>query len=196
MFGLFKKKPTATGQPNEALTIVPRIKHTNFLVTLRGIVKNEDDMPVTEPLVGDLLVTYAFDLPETFKMFCGRDLKRLGWSQDELRATAVANLRQQLGEIQWAGEPPVLQAFTGNDLEACVLLLDEVWDSLVSHVPPEILAGVPTRDVLLVGSTKSGESGITTLRESIKTARTGNNTHWLTEHLLVRREGRWVVFEG
>lgn len=196
MFGLFKKKPAAVEQPNEASTVVPRIKHTNFLVTLRGIVKNEEQLPVTEPLVGDLLVTYAFDLPDAFKMFSGRDLKRLAWSLEELRATAVANLRRQLGEIQWAGDPPVLQVSVGDDLEACLLLLDDVWESLGSNVPPEILVGIPTRNDLLVGSTQSGEEGIAKLRELVKAARTGNNTHWLTEHLLVRREGRWEVFEG
>lgn len=195
MFGLSKKKPAEVAQQGGALTVVPRIKHTNFVTTLRSIVKNEDDLPVTEPLVGDLLVTYAFEQSGAFKMLCRHHLQRLGWSQEELRANAEANLRKHFGEVQWAGELPVLQMIVGNDLEACVLLLDEVWEDLVDSVPSEILVGIPTRNVLLIGSTESGEKGIAKLHESVEAARTGSNTHWLTDNLLVRREGRWEVFD-
>src|SRR5262249_23307121 len=49
-------------------TIVPRIKHRQFLKSLRDMDVPDDQMPVTEPLVADLLVTYAFDLPGMFQM--------------------------------------------------------------------------------------------------------------------------------
>src|ERR1700722_19265296 len=185
MFGLFKKNPVAV-EPDASL-IVPRIKHTNFLVALRDIVKNEGDAPHTEPFVADLLITYAFDLPETFQMVRVRDVQRLCLSPEQLRATAIANLQQQLGNIGREGEPPVMKMVVGNNLEACVLLVDEIWQSLADKIPPEILVGAPTRDILFVSSTESGKDGIQLLRESVKAARTGDNRHWLTEHLLVRR---------
>lgn len=194
MFGLFKKKPQVVEQPDKTSLIVPRIKHTNFLAAVRERIKNEDDLPITEPLVGDLIVTYAFDLPETFQMARVRDIKGLGLSPEQLRATAVANLAQQLGNIGRTGEPPLVNIVTGNNLEACVLLLDEFWQMLAAKIPPEIVVGVPTRDTLLVTTSASTKGGVQLLRQAIQATRTGDNTHWLTEHLLVRRADKWEVF--
>jgi hypothetical protein len=162
MFDLFKKKPAASEPDTSA--IVPRIKHTNFLVALRDIVKKPDDMPVTEPLVGDLLVTYAFDLPEMFQMFCARDRQRL--------------------------------VVVGNDLEACVLLLDEFWQSIADKIPPEIVVGVPSRNVLLVTSSASTKGGLQLLRQAVNEAHGRETTHALTLDLLVRRGDKWERFDG
>jgi energy-converting hydrogenase Eha subunit F len=61
MFGLFGKKTPSTDQ------IVPRIKHTNFVAALKPIAaKDPGSMPLTEPLVADLLISYALDLPQAF----------------------------------------------------------------------------------------------------------------------------------
>jgi len=193
MFGLSKGKPEVA-RP-DASFIVPRIKHTNFIVALRDIVKSEDDAAVTEPLVADLIVSYAFDLPEMFQMVCLRDVKRLGLSQERLRAIAVTNLKQRLGNIGREGEPPVMKMVVGNNLEACVLLVDEIWQSLASKIPPEIVIGLPTRDVLFVSSSHSGKGGIQLLRKAVNEARRGDNTHWLSEHLLVRRADKWDIFD-
>lgn len=195
MLGLFKKKPAVVNQPKDPSLIVPRIKHTNFLVYARDNTKNEDDLPPTEPLVADLIITYAFDLPEMFTMARMRDIRELGLSSEQLRAIAVTNLKQQLRNIGRQGDPPVMRMVTGNGLEACVLLLDDFWQSLSGKIPPEIIVGVPTRDVLFVSSTRAGKEGIRQLREAVRQARTGDNTHWLTEHLLVRRADKWEVFD-
>jgi len=198
MFGLFKKKAevAVVKQPLDPSLIVPRIKHTNFLAILRDKIKNEDSMPATEPLVADLLVTYAFDLPETFQMVRVMDVRQMGLSPEQLRATAIANLKRQLGNIGRAGEPPLLKVVTGNNLEACVLLVDDFWAGLAGKIPPEIVVGVPTRDVLLVTTSGSTKGGIQMLREAVKEAQTGDNTHWLTKHLLVRRADKWEVFDA
>jgi uncharacterized protein YtpQ (UPF0354 family) len=198
MFGLFKKKPevAVVKQPLDPSLIVPRIKHTNFLAILRDKIKNEDSMPATEPLVADLLVTYAFDLPETFQMVRVAEVSQMGLSHEQLRATAIANLKQQLGTIGRVGEPPLLKVVTGNNLEACVLLVDDFWAGLAGKNPPEIVVGVPTRDVLLVTTSSSTKGGVQMLRDAVKEAQTGDNTHWLTKHLLVRRADKWEVFDA
>jgi len=194
MFGLFKKKPEAA-EPDASL-IVPRIKHTNFLVALRDIVKKEDDMPVTEPLVADLLITYAFDLPETFQMVCARDAQRLGLSPEQLRGAAVTNLKKQLGNIGREGEPPLLKMVVGNNLEACLLLVDGIWQSLATKIPPEIVVGVPTRDVLLVTTSASTKGGLQLLRDAVREAHGRESTHALSLQLLARRGDKWEVFDG
>ncbi|MBI3878277.1 MAG: DUF1444 family protein [Verrucomicrobia bacterium] len=198
MLGLFKKKPevTVVKQPLDPSLIVPRIKHTNFLAIARDKIKNEDSLPATEPLVADLLVTYAFDLPETFQMVRVMDVRQMGLSQEQLRTTAVANLKRQIGDFRYTGNPPLLKMAVGNDLNACVLLVDEFWAGLAGKIPPEIVVGVPTRDVLLVTTSSSTKGGVQMLRDAVKEAQTGDNTHWLTKHLLVRRADKWEVFDA
>jgi hypothetical protein len=67
MFGKPAKKPVAPAQPDRS-TLVPRIKHLNFTASLKAMNIPADQLPCTEPLVADLLVTYAFDLPGMFRM--------------------------------------------------------------------------------------------------------------------------------
>jgi uncharacterized protein YtpQ (UPF0354 family) len=194
MFGLFRKK-TKSDEPS-ASCIVPRIKHTNFLLALKEVGAGPEDMPVTEPFAADLLVTYAFDLPGMFQMFTHRDMKELGMTILQVRATAVANLKKQITEIQMQSQGPIHMPVTGNDLEACLLLLDEIWEAFSSKVQGEIVAAVPTRDILFFTGSESPE-GVQVVREAIVEAQKAETTHTLTQHLLVRRNGGgWEVFAG
>jgi uncharacterized protein YtpQ (UPF0354 family) len=83
----------------------------------------------------------------------------------------------------------------GNDLEACLLLLDEIWEAFSSKVQGELVVAVPTRDILFFTGSESPE-GVQVVREAIVEAQKSETTHTLTQHLLVRRNGGWEVFTG
>src|SRR5207244_138277 len=94
------------------------------------------EYPVTQPFVADLMITYAFDMPGLFPAVSAHDLRELALTQDELHEIAMANLRRQFPqEVGFEGEPPILMLVTGNELEACALLMDDVWNSLAAEVP-------------------------------------------------------------
>jgi uncharacterized protein YtpQ (UPF0354 family) len=193
VFGLFRKQQPA--EPS-AEQIVPRIKHTNFLKTVREITakeKNPGSLPVTQPLIADLLITYAFDLPHVFQMFTERDRQRLALSIDELRDKAIENLRKQLPPPTQKGQPPIIMLTVGNNLEACLLLIDELWEKFSKTVPGKLVVSVPTRDMILLTSSQS-EAGLRVIREIAAEARKREPVHGLTESLLVWEEGRWRVF--
>jgi hypothetical protein len=57
----------------------------------------------------------------------------------------------------------------------------------------EIVASVPTRDVLLYCSSHSAE-GMHALREYTDEVHDSETTHALSKCLLVWRDGKWVVF--
>jgi uncharacterized protein YtpQ (UPF0354 family) len=193
MIGWFKKMQSPA-EPDR-LDIVPRIKHTQFLASLREMDVPADQMPVTEPLVGDLLVTYAFDLPGAFQMVSSTDLERLSISPGEIRCIAIANLKRQIPEIGIAEESPLRRIVTGNDLEACTLLADTFWSDMTAEVPGEIVAAVPSRDVLLFCGSQATD-GIRAMRELAEEVRRGESTHALSEHLLVWRGGKWLVYSA
>lgn len=188
MFGLFKKK--AAAKPT-ASQIVPRIKHKNFLEAIASTGMPQDDKPFAEPLVGDLLVTYAFDLPETFQMVRKVDVVELGLTPQQLRA----NLKSRVGQGGYQGDPPVLRVMLGNNFDACALLYDDLWAMLGQKIPPEIVVGVPHRDSVLMTTTSSTKGGLEQIRAMVAEIHAKDEVHGLTRDLFVRRQNKWEVFE-
>lgn len=195
LFDRFKKQPQTEAVPDkpDASTIVPRIKNVAFLEALAAHVPREQ-WPHTEPFIADLLITYAFDLPEAFQSVMAHDMQRLSLNVMDLRDLAINNLRHQIREIRRGGEPPLLQVVVGEDLEACILLLDEFWQKLEGKVPGEIVVAVPARHVLLVTGSESDE-GLQLMRQHTADEFAAADNHALTQSLLVRRNGSWAVFE-
>ena len=192
MFGWFKKKSTAPTEPDRS-TLVPRIKTHQFTAALKGMNVPEDQLPYTEPLVADLLVTYAFDLPGMFQMASGAAIRELGIRPEEARGIAVANLKRQLPEIGFAEHGPVSRIVTGENLEACTLLAETFWDQIAAETDGEVVVSVPSRDVVLFCGSNSAD-GIAVLRAIAAEVLQEETTHGLTERLLVRRAGRWVEY--
>lgn len=192
MFGLFKKKSPA--KPN-ATQIVPRIKHRNFLEAVASTGMGDGDKPFTEPLVGDLLVTYAFDLPDTFQMVRRGDLAEINVAPSELRKIAVDNLRSRVGQGGYQGDPPVLRIVLGDNCDACALLYDDLWKMLGERIPPELIVCVPHRDVVLLTTTASTKGGLEQMRAMVNDFHAKDDVHRLTRDLFVRRDNRWEVFE-
>lgn len=174
-------------------TIVPRIKHDHFLTTLRDMDLPADDMPVTERLIADLLVTYAFDLPAAFQMVTVRDLKELSIDPATLRGLAIENVRRGNPGIGLEEQPPFLQVVTGNNLEACVLLSAKFWNNLAAQAPGEIVVAVPSRDVVLIAFSPSADE-LQLLRQIITDVRQVEPTHGLTAELLTWKDSAWSVY--
>lgn len=178
-------------EPSRA-EIVPRIKTARMLEELTRMGYAPDQFPLTEPLVADLLISYAFDMPQMFQMVTPHHLERLGLKREGLREIAIANLKRQLPQIGKIEEPPVMRVVTGNDLEACILLADSWWSDRAAEMPGEIVASVPSRDVLLYCSSQSAE-GMRALREYTDQVHESETTHALSKQLLVWRGGQWLV---
>lgn len=194
MFGLFRKKQTAL-EPT-ADQIVPRIKHLNFLKTVKEITaKQPEATPLTRPLVADLLVTYAFDLPAAFLMVREMDRQRLDLSLDQIHSTALANLQKQLPLVRQGGKAPLVRLSVGNNLDACLLLIDEIWQKASAIVPGTLVVSVPSRDIVLLTSSES-EQGLNAMRQISKETREREPVHGLSEQLLTWANGKWSVFPG
>ena len=174
--------------------IVPLIKLRLPDTEPADLLLSADDSPILEPLIGDLLIAYAFDLPSRYTLVQGRHLADLQLSVTELRGLATDNLRRRLPDImrhQYLHLP--MFVFTaGGNLESSLLLLDDLWESQLSLVPGELVASVAARDCIAFTGSESPE-GIAELRASIDRAQAGGD-HVLTRHLFIRRDSSWHVF--
>jgi uncharacterized protein YtpQ (UPF0354 family) len=147
--------------------------------------------PIHRPLVEDLLVMYAFDLPERFEFLNQREASELNLSSLELHDLAIDNLLCRLEniDIQQMNDLPVFCLQIGGNLDASLLLLQEIRDIVAEHVPGEIVAAVPSRDVFLVTGRDSME-GIAAVQAVVKDVWT-NASHLLSKQLWVWKDEQW-----
>lgn len=135
----------------ERLTL--RVKHRDFLVTLRQHGVPDAQLPVTAPLCGDLLLSYAFEQPDHFVMATPPLLDRAGVSTADIRALALANFKGRFTAqlVRTGVHDGVFTVRAGGELDAVLLAFDGFWQHHVSReIGPVTQVCAPRRDVLLI----------------------------------------------
>ena len=89
---------------------------------------------------------------------------------------------------------PVRRVVTGENLEACILLASKFWDEVAGETDGEVVAVAPTRDDLLFCGSASAE-GVGALRLVAAELVAAEDTHGLSDRLLVWRDGRWAEYD-
>jgi uncharacterized protein YtpQ (UPF0354 family) len=176
--------------------IVPVIKSKGWLWEMAFQLSPESSM-VSDDLVDDLVICYAFDLPDHFRFVKEDDRAALGLDPGGLRKLSVRNLTRLRGkpEILRPSWPGVMLRLD-NNLEASLLLVDQLWRQLAGGIAGELIVAVPCRDILAVSGTGIS-GGIETLRGAVKRMwekPENDPLLLLTRSLLVRRGDSWQVF--
>jgi uncharacterized protein YtpQ (UPF0354 family) len=156
-------------------------------------------VPIVEPFLAGLGVAYAFDMPYGYEMLGPRHCTELGVPPESLRGLALANLRLRRPEqtlfqatdamaigIELGGE-------FGGDLEASLVLDDEVMTRLAERFSGDLVVAIPDRDMLVATGTGHAD-GPAKLQSIVDDIWPGAD-HPLTQRLLVRRAGEWQFFE-
>lgn len=198
MFGLFKKNTPAQAQAPvlRAGQLEPRIKHINFLKALQAAGVPPAQQPSHAPLCGELIVTYAFDLPDSFMMATPSLVEQAGVSAAELPALARANLERALPQPQFFAKDGCNIAVTGEGLEATLLLADGMWNEMAPSVRGEILASVPRRDRILMCDSADPTAVATLRAQAQEFFEEQDDAHRLSTQVMVRRGGKWALFDG
>jgi uncharacterized protein YtpQ (UPF0354 family) len=182
-------EPSAPPSPER---IVAMIKDAQYLAVFKD--KDPNKVPYSEHLCGDLWIVYAEDLPERIRTVQLRELAEIGVSGSDIRELATQNLRKVMAPTKQHGDGPWYMLTAGGDYTASLLLFDSLWDGLAESVDGDVVAVVPARDVLFFTGSSSVE-GLAAIRErSEKVLNSGN--YLISGTLLVRREGRWDVFNA
>jgi hypothetical protein len=173
--------------------LVPRIKHLAFEQALVRAGIPEAQRPVIEPLCGELVVTYAFDLPGEFVMASAAQIVQAGVPPSQWRDCAVANLRAAMRRDGLSvsfhrPEPPVIEARCGGDLEACLLLVDGFWGHVQSEFGAPVVVAAPRRDVLYIVCAPDAAALDMLARRAGAALHATDGPHGLSEQLM-RRDG-------
>lgn len=183
-------------KPLVAANIVPVVKDRAWLAETDAAALRSGAKTPPPHLVDDindvLIIVYGEDTPANIRYFGPEDLAKAGVERGKLRALAIDNLRRLLPEVEMhdAGDFKMLTA--GGNYEACLLLLDNIWNADKLGLSGEIVVAVPSRDLLLITSSDNAQ-GISRLRELADEV-VAQNPYALTRELFVYRKGRFVRF--
>ncbi|MGJ7528882.1 hypothetical protein ACSFB7_24440 [Variovorax sp. GB1P17] len=107
--------------------------------------------PVARAVAGDvdLRVTYAIEFPTQRTTLTHGYMKQLGLDAQGLHAQAVDNLHRKANSKAATQDLVAYKALvTGDGLEACMLLLPDLWAKLSTGFKGELIAVVPSKDAL------------------------------------------------
>lgn len=201
MFGLFKKAPPAAPAlpPLRAQQLQPRIKNVQFAKELQEAGVPAEQMPALTPLCGELVVTYAFDLPDSFIMATPPLLRDAGISADAVAKVAAENLQGALLPVNFFGKGDGVRLVKcGGNLEATLLLVDRFWDFARNDMQAagELIVAAPRRDCVAICD-GADPAAVAALRERAEELfNEHDDAHRLSTQLMVRGDGGWSLFES
>ena len=185
MFSFFKKK-------DKPLRIVPRVKHTNFLSALSEIPGMTDYlMPITRPIVGDLLLTYSIDQGAEFTSISKKTLSNLDKSMDDIHSMALANCLQVMRSLRVNTNDSIFELSADENMAACSILFPDLWKHIEEELEGKIIAAFIHRDSVLYTRSDS-ENGVIELNKIIDTFNFSDN-HALSEKIYKIGEDGWEI---
>jgi uncharacterized protein YtpQ (UPF0354 family) len=169
--------------------LVPTIKSMAWLagVPTPGI--------AAAPFVGDLVVVYAWDRDRSISYASKSQLEAAGLTMATAQPLALDNLRKRLPlQLSTRGDGKSFVFTAGGNIEASLILLPEIWASLASQLPGEIVACVVARDICIVTATAIPD-GLKSLRVARDRIVGGGMapSELISITLLVRRKSAWSV---
>ena len=196
MAGLETISSLQTSGELDQTRIIPVIKDRPWLEEIRKamISRGAKEVPenVYEELNSDLVILYAEDSPKNIRYFGPKDLEKAHIDRKDLRALACENLIRLLPKIERRGGNGLYMLTAGGDYEASLLLLDTVWNDIQTEVRGDIVAAIPTRDLLIVTGSEDRQ-GIEKMKRLVQQA-SDRGSYRLTTKLFVRRDGKFDEF--
>jgi uncharacterized protein YtpQ (UPF0354 family) len=185
MFSFFKKK-------EKALRIVPRIKNTNFLSALSEIPgMTENLIPITMPIVGDLLLTYSIDQGTEYTSISKKILSDIGKSMEDVHSTALSNCLQVMRSLRMNTNDLFYELSADENMAACSILFPELWKQIEEEIGGKAIVAFPHRDAVLY-TRQDSDAGVTELNRLLNTLDFSDN-HSLSKKLYKIGVSGWEI---
>ena len=169
--------------------ILPRVKTTRFVEAARELPgMNDDNLPVTMPMAGDLVLAYGVDMGDAFVSVTPALMRERGLDRIALHAAAFDSLATVLPKLAVTRLGPVYQIEIPGDLSACAYFLSDFWDDMRRQLGARPMALFAHRNfVAFAGEGDSAAHDF--LRHSIAKL-PADDPHVLSAHLYYW-DGKW-----
>ncbi|MBS0362823.1 MAG: hypothetical protein JSR98_15715 [Proteobacteria bacterium] len=155
--------------------------------------KDELSRGLSKRLPGSLIAVVTVDKPRTYVFMTAAALRsQLGLDDDAIWARAMANLRDRLGSFRPTPRPGKMMGVKSDiGLAASILLLDEFWTYPDLASLGDLVVAPVERDELVIVPLSEPEL-LPALRNLVARR---DGPAFLTDRLLLRRNGAWEEFE-
>jgi hypothetical protein len=199
-FGAVAKKMTSPLVAAEAglETLLPAVRDLEYIRVLQVNTQkfegeHKGDQLAVLPLFGELGIVLAFDMESSTEFATWRRIEGLGIKRDEALALALRNFER----IEVDPDINVFKGFVGLDAggsyQASLLLTDAYWERQKFPFKGDLVAFPVTRDVMFLTGSEETE-GLKAARDmAVKWIE--ENAYPMSSQPIVRRSGKWSVFE-
>lgn len=150
------------------------------------------DDAISDRFATDLSLIYYVETKQGRVFVNAAVLSKLGLEKYELLLEALKNLQARLGKVERVGRGPAFLLRANGVDEACLMVLDQFWESIQDEVEGELLVAIPAQACILFTGSKSTR-GIIALRAAIRSM-SGSGDQRLSNRIYVRRKARWQEF--
>jgi Asp-tRNA(Asn)/Glu-tRNA(Gln) amidotransferase C subunit len=148
---------------------------------------------VIRNICDDLNCLYVYDNESGLEIIQESELNKLSITKDELHEIAMSNYRQLVSQrLNAQNNGEAFWFILDGNLEAGLVLVDEIWNQVEGHLNEEIVICVPSRDVI-IATGKSNENVIADFTEKAKQILTTGD-HPLSNNWFIRKNKQWNVF--
>jgi uncharacterized protein YtpQ (UPF0354 family) len=144
--------------PTDAGNLIPMIKPLSYLDELKRMASEMGAKKQTEYVYekynADLMIFYALNTENNIEYLTGDEFKKLNLPHDSLRPVAIRNLANILPDVKQNGGDGLYMITAGGNFEACLILMDWIWNKQRMPVKGDYVIGVPARDMLLITGTE------------------------------------------
>jgi hypothetical protein len=192
----FEQSAGAAARPERVRALVKDAQWVEMVKEkMAGAPEPGQNAIVMRPLLRDLWVVYAIDLPDGIQMMARRNLEELRLTEDQVHALALANL-DALGEIPHEPHPDatgVRVVHVGDSYEASRLLPVRRWAALAEALGGSLVAVAPTRDYVLF--TGAGDAAALARMRRLAARLMEEEGHPISATLLRWTPKGWVAHE-
>jgi uncharacterized protein YtpQ (UPF0354 family) len=171
---------------------LPRIKNIQMLDYLQSMQEmTEDSMPLCQSLVGDLILTFALDMGDSYMTVSKGVCDQHNISLDDLPDLALSNAVELLRDIKVHTDGTIYELQVGHDMEACTILFPSLWAQIAENFESDVLAIFPHRNHVFYAPSNS-EQGKVALLEMLQQTDFSNDTHALSKKLYLFSQQEWA----
>lgn len=185
--------------PRNVMEATPELSSARPVVRSRSTLDGFDELLSTwdkptalirHPLVADIEVCFAFQMPDGMRYATQADLVNLKITESALAEVAMRNFDEMTLETQWSSSGSALIAELDGTYESSLLLMDNLWPEIEKALGGQIVVGVPARDSLIAVRADDAVQ-VAQLRRAMD----NEYAYPISSKLLSRKDGRWIEFE-